>query len=79
MHYSLFVQSSETLFGGEDSSLLLATEDVLELQQQYYRYNQQLVHKELMVKQLLAREVKVGDVDDYWLLKAAVGEVIAAW
>lgn len=73
------MQSCDTVFGGEDSSLLLATEDVLDLQKKYYQYNQQLVHKEQIIKTMLSRDVKYDNIDDYWLQKSSVIEVIENW
>ena len=72
-------QTCNTVFGGDDSSLLLATEDILTLQQKYYHYNQQLVHKEQMVKAMLSRDVNCSNIDEYWLQKSTVMEVIDGW
>lgn len=73
------VQTSDTVFGGENSSLLFATEDILALQKKYYQYNQQLVHKEQMIKDMMSREVKGDTVDSYWLKKSTVADILAVW
>jgi hypothetical protein len=73
-------QTIETAFGGENGCMLEAAEDVLALQQKYHRHHQQLLHKEQMIKGLMSNSVKcVSDIDDYWLQKQTVAEVIRSW
>lgn len=75
------VQTVDTVFaGGDDAAMIMATEDVLTLQQEYCQHHQQLVHKERVVRDLLARPPSSRDnVDAYWLQKSAVAQVLASW
>ena len=75
-----FGQTVDTVFGTGDDSVTLAVEDVLDLQQKYYHYNQRLIHMETMIKDLMNKNNPcIKSVDDYWLQKSDVVEVIRSW
>mmetsp|Transcript_25233 Transcript_25233/g.42566 ORF Transcript_25233/g.42566 Transcript_25233/m.42566 type:complete len:199 (-) Transcript_25233:309-905(-) len=59
-----------------------AVQELLDLQRKYSHHNQELVHKEQMVKSLLQPRDDLQcnhNVDRYWLQQADVQKVLRAW